>query len=523
MSHSNRPGTDHITRALARNRLGVPAVVFFVLSAATPLTVVAGVVTTGYFVTEVTGIPVAFLAIALLLALFSVGYVAMSRHITNAGAFYTYVTHGIGKPAGVAAAWMALLAYNALQVGLYGIIGVVTAPRLDDWFGISADWWVVAVVAWAIVAVLGIMRVDINGRVLAVLLLSEIAIILLFDLFDLLNPANNTITFDTLAVNNLLQDGVGAILALAVLGFVGFEASVVFSEEARNPRRTVPMATYASIAIIGFVYVLSSWAMSVAVGPDDIVAFAAENQIGTIFALADEFLGSTWVQIAETLFITSVLAAMISFHNMCGRYAFALGREHVLPGPLGETSPRSGAPKWGSVVQSAIGLAVIIIYAVRDTDTSALAEDPIPLVQLFFYGGTTGGFGVLALIALASISVIAFFARNPSGENAWRRVIAPTLASIGLVIVVYLAVENYDILLGVAPDNQLRWILPGLYAIAAVLGLIWALILKVSRPDVYDNIGLGANAATGMAMMGAAAVAEAARTGGEPAGDETLR
>ena len=67
---------------------------------------------------------------ALLLALFSVGYVAMSRHITNAGAFYTYVTHGLGRPAGVGAAWMALLAYNALQVGFYGIIGAAAAPLL---------------------------------------------------------------------------------------------------------------------------------------------------------------------------------------------------------------------------------------------------------------------------------------------------------------------------------------------------------------------------------------------------------
>jgi len=144
VSHSSKLGPDIVSRTLARNRLGIPAVVFFVLSAATPLTVVAGVITTGYAVTGVIGQPVAFIAIALLLALFSVGYVAMSRHITNAGAFYTYVTHGLGKPAGVAAAWMALLAYNALQVGLYGIVGVAAAPQLEQWFGITLQWWIIA-------------------------------------------------------------------------------------------------------------------------------------------------------------------------------------------------------------------------------------------------------------------------------------------------------------------------------------------------------------------------------------------
>ena len=55
---------------------------------------------------------------------------------------------------------------------------------------------------------------------------------------------------------------------------------------------------------------------------------------------------------------------MISFHNTCARYGFALGRERVLVGALGQTSPRSGAPVVASLIQSAIGLAVIVIYAI---------------------------------------------------------------------------------------------------------------------------------------------------------------
>jgi amino acid transporter len=492
VSHSRKLGPDIVSRTLARNRLGVPAVVFFVLSAATPLTVVAGVITTGYAVTGVIGQPVAYVAIALLLALFSVGYVAMSRHITNAGAFYTYVTHGLGKPAGVAAAWMALLAYNALQVGLYGIVGVATAPQLEQWFGITLQWWLIALIAWAIVAALGVLRVDINGRVLAVLLVTEIAIILIYALANVANPAGGNITYDTLAVRNLFQPGVGAILVLAILGFVGFEASVVFSEESRNPRRTVQMATYVAIAVIGLVYVLSSWAMSVATGPGNIVSFTQENQAGSIFVLADMNLGSTWVEIGETLFVTSVLAAMISFHNTCARYGFALGRERVLLGALGQTSPRSGAPIVASIIQSVIGFAVIVIYAGLGLD---------PLVQLFFYAGTTGGFGVLVLITFTSIAIVGFFAREPSGESAWRRLIAPVLSAVALVCVVILALANYDILIGVAPIDPLRWILPSLFLVAGGGGVAWAVFLKAARPDIYETIGRGANAATGISVL----------------------
>lgn len=499
MSHSSRLGADRVSRTLASNRLGVPAVVFFVLSAATPLTVVAGVVTTGFAVTGIIGLPIAFAAIAALLALFSVGYVAMSRHITNAGAFYTYVTHGLGRPAGVAAAYMALLAYNLLQVGLYGIIGVAAAPQLDEWFGIVVDWWVVALIAWAIVGFLGVLRIDVNGTVLAVLLVAEMAIIVIYALASLLNPADGEVSFDALQVGNLFESGAGAILVLAVLGFVGFEASVVYSEESRDPKRTIALATYISIAVVAAVYVLASWAMTVAAGPDDIVPMAQELANGVIFVQAEEFLGATWVDIGETLFVTSVFAAMISFHNTVARYVFALGRERVLPAALGRTSPSSGAPIAASIVQSVIGLVVILIYAFFDLD---------PLVQLFFNLGTTGGFGVLALVALTSVAVLAFFARHPSGENTWRRLIAPALATILLVIVVILAISNYDILIGVAPDAAERWILPGLFVVAALIGLAWAQFLKSTRPDVYEAIGRGANAATGISVLDLAAEEE---------------
>jgi amino acid transporter len=162
---------------LAADRLGVPAVVFFVMSAATPLTVVAGVVTTGFAVTGITGLPVAFVVIGAVLALFCVGYVSMARRVANAGAFYAYISQGIGRPVGVAGAWVALVAYNALQVGLYGAIGAATTPLLSAWVGLDVAWWVVALIAWVIVAVLGQLHVDVNGRVLAVLLVAEVAVI----------------------------------------------------------------------------------------------------------------------------------------------------------------------------------------------------------------------------------------------------------------------------------------------------------------------------------------------------------
>lgn len=477
---------SNVSEALARGRLGVPSVVFFVLSAAAPLTVVAGVVTTGYGVIGVLGIPLAFLAVAALLALFSVGYVAMARRLANAGAFYSYVSRGLGRPAGVGAAWVALIAYNALQVGLYGAIGAAAEPVLDRLFGVSVQWWLVALGAWAVVAVLGLLRVDINGRVLAVLLLAEIAVILVFDLGQLGNPAGGQVSFAAFAPDNLFVPGIGAVLVLAILGFVGFESAVVFSEESKDPRRTVPMATYLSIAIIAGLYALSSWSMTVAVGPDQISEQAGEQSVSLIFNLAGEHLGDTVVTIGQVLFLTSVVAAMISFHNTTARYAFALGRERVLPAAFGRTSPRSGAPRTASLAQSTLGLVVILLYAVNGWD---------PIVQLFYWCGTSGGFGVLLLIATTSVAVIAYFARTGVAETLWRRAVAPGLATVALLGVLTLALINFADLLGVAPDHALRWGVPVAYLAAALLGVVWGLVLRSNRPSTYARIGLGAESA----------------------------
>src|SRR5260370_14898209 len=114
MSRTHTAGSKQssVSRTLARDRLGLPAVLFFVLAGVAPLTVAAGVIPTAYQTTGLTAIPAAFLVVAVILAIFAAGYVAMARRITNAGACYALVARGLGRPAGVAAALVALLPYS---------------------------------------------------------------------------------------------------------------------------------------------------------------------------------------------------------------------------------------------------------------------------------------------------------------------------------------------------------------------------------------------------------------------------
>ncbi|GAA3750513.1 APC family permease [Micromonospora maritima] len=473
--------------SLARNRLGIPAVLFFVLSAAAPLTVTAGGVTAGYAITGRTGMPVAYLAVAAMIALFAVGYVSMSRHVVNAGAFYTYITRGLGRPAGAGGAFVALLAYNAMQVGLYGGFGVVLSQFLASHAGWDVHWLASALIGWVLVAALGVLRVDLNGRVLAFLLITECAVAAVFSAVMVGHPAGGELTFSTLAPSHLWESGAGAALVTAITGFVGIEATVVFSEETKDPRRTVARATYLAVGIIGLLYAGAAWAMSVATGPDRIVARATEDGTQLLFNLVGPYVGQTVVTLGELLFITSLFAALLSFHNAVARYGFALGRERVLPAALGRTGRQTGAPIVGSLSQTALALVVLIAYAVAGAD---------PYVHLFFWVTVTGGLGVLILMVLTSVAVVAYFASRSRGESRFQVAVAPAVAAILLGAVLVLTVSQFDVLLGVDPSSPWRWVFPATYLAAAVIGVAWALVLRQRRPDVYRGIGYGVDAGT---------------------------
>jgi len=478
--------TGSVSRALAADRLGVPAVLSFVLAGVAPLTVAAGVIPTAYATTGLTGIPAAFLVVAVILAVFSAGYVAMARRVRNAGAFYALITAGLGRPAGVAAALLALLAYSFLQVGIYGALGPAAAAEAAAHLHLHAAWWAWALAGWALVAVLGLARVEITGRVLGVLLTAEVCVIVAETVLGLAHPAGGRLSFVTLSPGALGSAGFGTfgvLAVVAVLGFVGFEQAPVLGEEARHPKRTIPAATYTALGLIAIVYAGASWAMAAHTGTSHVVAAAAAQGPGLLFSLGGSGALS---QAAQLLFVTSLFAAALAFHNAVWRYAFALGRENVLPAALGRTGSNN-IPKAASLAQSVTGLVVIAACALSGQN---------PMARLFFWAGTTGGLGIIILLATTSAAVIAFFARDPRGENPWRRLAAPALAAVMLATIAVLAIQHYAILLGVPPGDPAAWVLPASYAVVAVAGLGWALVLKTRRPAIYATIGLGPHAVT---------------------------
>src|SRR6266542_1436478 len=417
-SPASRPSpSSKVQAALAEDSLGTPSVISFVLGAVATLTVAAGVVPQLFAVTGETSIGIAFFAVALVLVVFSIGYVAMAGHTIHAGALYSFITRGLGRPLGVGAAFVAFIAYSLLAVGLFGAFGATSASLLQQWAGASSPWWAWALASWLVVLVLGLRRIDLSGRVLLVLAGGELLVVGLLTIAGFLQPAAGVNIRASLDPKVLIGAGGGPLLATALLGYVGFEYAPVLGEETRNPGRVIKRATFGALVLMGLVYGLSSLAMTVHYGRHQVVETAKNAGPDTLFTMGGAILANA----GRVLFVTS----------------------------------------------------------------------------LFFWGGVTGGFGVMLLILVTSVAVIGFFARDLRDVNVFAAFVAPALAALALGFMVWQVVANFAGLLGVVPGSLLAWLLPTSYVVVASLGIVWGLILKATRPPVYEAIGLGSTAVVG--------------------------
>ncbi|WP_396157851.1 APC family permease [Arthrobacter sp.] len=476
--------------ALGSRRLGVPALVFMIIAASAPLTVVAGGVTSNYAVTGLLGIPLSFVVLGAVLLLFSVGYSAMSQHVHNAGAFYAYISRGLGKPAGVGAAVVALIAYNAMQIGIYGLFGFALSSFVAGATGADVPWWLCAGAGWAVVALLGINKVDLSAKVLGVLVALEFLIVIVYDALAL-NVAPEGLSGQSLEPGSLFAAGVGAALAFSIAAFMGFESGAIYNEEVKDPRNTARRATFIAIIIIACFYAFSAWAMAVGEGDSQVVARSAEFGPDLIFVFLGEHAPGWFVDLSNLLFITSLLAALVAFHNVVARYFFALGREGVLPAGLSRTSPRSQAPVAGSLTQSALALVLLGVFAAAG---SGHEYGPLfPVLTMFTWLTNLGAFGLVLLMALTSFAVLGYFRRRPHGHGPWTRTVAPAAAGVALSVLFGLIVANFEVLIGLEEASILGWLLPAIAVVPGLVGIGWAFWLRASRPEVYARIG-GADA-----------------------------
>ncbi|RFA06919.1 amino acid transporter [Subtercola boreus] len=471
------PDSTTARTALRSNALGVSSLVFIVISAAAPLTVIAGIGPLAILIGGI-GAPLAYLIAGLVLAIFAVAFMAMTRHIRALGGFYTYIAESLGKVLGLGASTLAWFSYNALQIGLYGLFGVQANGLIKIVSGVDVPWWLLAALCIAAVYVVASRGVDVGARLLAVLLSAETLILLIFAVAVFAQHGAAGITFGSFDPATLMNPGMLAILGFAFAAFMGFESTVLYRAEARRPDITIPRATYISVIFMGLFYAFIIWAIIIALGEANAVAGAADDSATLVFRLAAQYLGP-WAEITMyVLVVTSVFAAQLAFHNAINRYSFALARDGVFPRALFRTGATTGAPWPAGLVQTVLAAVVVGLFAAVGAD---------PYLQLVLWVNGPGAIGIVALQALTSVAVVVFFVRHRNIARAWYVLPAAVLSALAMLALLTALIGTLDLLTAAGP--VVNTILISAVTASFIIGAVLASVWRRTRPSVYARIG----------------------------------
>jgi amino acid transporter len=476
---------------LRKGAVGLGGVLFLTVTGSAPISAMLFNVPIMVGYGQGIGAPAAFLFGAIVLVIFSVGYVAMARKKTTAGGFYSYISHGLGREIGIGTGFGSVVAYSVFEASLAGGFAYFLGLKLNA-YGVHISWPWLALGMVAIIAILTYFDVRVSSILLAIGLISEIVILLIFDgflfgrghvNFAALNIVNAFKGFP--AQGKLAAGAVGIGLFFAFWSWVGFEMAPNYGEESRNPKKNIPRALYISVIGLGIFYTMTSWA-SLAGYPSTHAAVAASQSNAANYFLtpATQYAGHWVSSVMSYLIITGSFACGMAFHNTTARYLYSLGREGLAPKALGRTHPKWKSPHIASITQSVFAAIIIALFAIFTG-----SGDPTSQAYLQLYGlmAIMGVIIILSVQALVSVSVLVYYLRYHRDEvHWWKTLVAPLISFCSQAYVVYLLFTNITFLGG---GYSYADLLGPIDAVVVVLGVGFAFYFKRRLPDKYEQAG----------------------------------
>jgi amino acid transporter len=490
----SKPG-DPVQR-LKRNAVGTMAVIFMAVATAAPITAMVGNVPIAVGFGNGSHAPAGYIVATVVLGLFAVGYSTMAKHITATGAFYGYISHGLGRIVGMASGLLITMAYVVFEASLIGIFSFFFQNLLKSQLDVHVHWIVPALLMTVLNCLLTYFDVNLAAKVLGVFLVTEIVMLSLGALGVLFHGGGP----DGFAVSQTLNP-IGAFQPAAIAGasaglglffafwsWVGFESTAMYGEESREPKKIIPRATMISVLGVGIFYVFISWMAIAGTGPQHAIDLAQNPDTASeiFFGNVRNYYGEWAITLFNVLLVTGSFACGMAFHNCASRYLYALGREGLstrLQKTIGATHPTHGSPHIASFVQTGITLVIILAFLAAGMD---------PYVHMYTLLAILGTMAILIVQSLCAFSVIAYFhfhKQNQESAHWFKTLVAPLLGGIGMLYVVYLLWVHKDAAAGTASGTLLfqltPWIVVGLF----VLGAVMATYFKYKDTRRYDMIG----------------------------------
>ena len=346
---------------LREHSIGLPQVLFQSITHMAPGAAVAySIYISVPFSRQALALSVLLALVACMCAAVAIGQLA--RLEPSAGGLYAYAARSLGPPAGFIVAWLFILFEPLVAPFLYLEFGWAMREVMGSEAGwhYTGQWWIWATLMTVIVFLLTYRDIRLSTTAGVILGAFEIAVFGALAVWMLLSNTGD-LNLAPFNPDHALGgwSGVFRGMVFAILAFIGFEAAAPLGEEARNPRRTVPIAVVGSALAIGLFYVLTAYAWVFGAGFDNFVTQATGadpwRNLGKVF------WSTGWIVVFLAI-CNSIAANSNAAVNAATRVFYALARNRLAPRPLGRTHPRFKTPHvaiiWMSVIALVLSLAL---------------------------------------------------------------------------------------------------------------------------------------------------------------------
>lgn len=410
------------------------------------------------------------MAVSLLASLIVANGVAeMARELPSSGAFYTYVSRGLGPRTGFVTGILMFLAYALLVPAELALIGIYTSDILGG-YGISVPWPVIALLFAGLMLALSWKGIAGSLKTALTLFVVEVGVILLLSVVILVKGGADGLSAAPLLPSSS-PDGLSGLalgMVFGLLSFVGFESAATLGEEVREPRRNVPRGIFGAVLLVGLIYVFTTYAEMVGFGVDGVDALTGDTAPFTTLAA----MYAPWLTLLVGLAgVSSIFAVTMNSHNGIARIVFAMGRERMLPAALARVHPEHGTPSTAILCNT--------VFAVLVTLVVGLSVGPF---NAYAYLGTLLTLSIIPVYVLTNAACIRFFATTARDRRrTGRHVVLPVVGILLMGIPVYGLVYPVP----AAPYNLFPYLVVGAIAVSAAVA--WTIGRR--RPETLARAG----------------------------------
>ena len=394
------PESTTIHSPTLRRSLGIPTLVMFGLSYMVPMTVF----TTYGIVNEITEGHLSLAYAVTLSAMFftAVSYAVLSREVPAAGAAYDYARAGFGGHIGFMTGWVIMVDYILLPMLNYLLIGLYLHEQFP-----AVPAWVFSMAALLLVLILNVVGINAVKYANVVLVSLQVLFFIIFAVMAVRSFDPNVSLLDPFIGGDIDASLIMAGAAILCLSFLGFDAVSTMSEEAKEPRRTVPVAVILTTLAGGGIFIAISWLAHMA-HPDFITGEGADT---AALAMLIHIGGNLLVALFLAAYVTGALGSALASQASVSRILYSMGRDGVLPRRIfGVLSERFRTPV-GAILAVAV-ISVSAVFASVDFVASIVS------------------FGALTAFTVVNLAVISIFLVQKRHRGA------PSILLYGLVPVI---------------------------------------------------------------------------------------